>query len=350
VPGVGDLSDIEAAARGAALALLALWSWILLRRDSATPAARMAVLLCVSVACHLMAIMPEASTGLPPLDLAIEIGSGAVPGCFWLFARAWFDDQRENDWRAFALVGASALLPVVHLAVLESAYDYRYVTGIAFRLSMLGFAVAGMYIAWRGRADDLVEVRRRLRSRLVWAVGAYVILVNVVEVAIYEYGAPYALRALLVIGIGLLVFAVCAAMLGPRSGDLFATPQRERERDGGSDPDAAVLATRLDALMAAEKPHRDETLSIGALAARLDLPEHRLRRLINGHLGHRNFAAYLNGFRLAEVKAALADPTQRDVPILTIALDAGFGSLAPFNRAFRDAEGMTPTEYRQRHG
>jgi AraC-like DNA-binding protein len=68
--------------------------------------------------------------------------------------------------------------------------------------------------------------------------------------------------------------------------------------------------------------------------------------LINGQLGYRNFAAFLNGYRLDEVKAALNDPTQRGVPILTIALDAGFGSLGPFNRAFREAEAMTPSEFR----
>ena len=49
---------------------------------------------------------------------------------------------------------------------------------------------------------------------------------------------------------------------------------------------------------------------------------------------------------LAEVKTALVDPSQKEVPILTIALDAGFGSLGPFNRAFREAEGMTPSEFR----
>ena len=65
-------------------------------------------------------------------------------------------------------------------------------------------------------------------------------------------------------------------------------------------------------------------------------------------MGHRNFVAVLNGFRLAEVKAALVDPTQEDVTIITIALDAGFGSLGRFNRAFREAEGMTPSEYRAR--
>ena len=49
----------------------------------------------------------------------------------------------------------------------------------------------------------------------------------------------------------------------------------------------------------------------------------------------------------ATSQGVLADPVQREVPILTIALDAGFGSLGPFNRAFRDAEGMTPSEYRK---
>jgi AraC-like DNA-binding protein len=35
------------------------------------------------------------------------------------------------------------------------------------------------------------------------------------------------------------------------------------------------------------------------------------------------------------------------VPILTIALDAGFQSLGPFNRAFKAQTGMTPSEFRR---
>ena len=47
--------------------------------------------------------------------------------------------------------------------------------------------------------------------------------------------------------------------------------------------------------------------------------------------------------------AALADRDQAEVPILTIALDAGFGSIGPFNRAFKAHTGLTPTEYRRPH-
>jgi len=66
-------------------------------------------------------------------------------------------------------------------------------------------------------------------------------------------------------------------------------------------------------------------------------------------LGYRNFAGFLNFYRIADAKAALADPSQADVSILTIALDAGFNSLGPFNRAFKAETGVTPSEFRCLH-
>jgi AraC-like DNA-binding protein len=83
------------------------------------------------------------------------------------------------------------------------------------------------------------------------------------------------------------------------------------------------------------------------LSQKLDIPEYRLRHLINRQLGHRNFSAFVNSYRLAEAEAALSDPSQVAVPILTIALDAGFGSIGPFNRAFKAHTGLTPSEYRR---
>ena len=99
--------------------------------------------------------------------------------------------------------------------------------------------------------------------------------------------------------------------------------------------------------MEKELAYREEGLGIAALAARIGLPEYRLRRLINQRLGHRNFNSFVNGYRLAETIAALSDPSQAQVPILTIALDAGFQSIGPFNRAFKAQTGMTPTDFRR---
>jgi AraC-like DNA-binding protein len=114
-------------------------------------------------------------------------------------------------------------------------------------------------------------------------------------------------------------------------------------------PDAAEarLADALQRLMRDERAYRSVNLTIAALATRLSVPEYRLRRHINQRLGHRNFNAFVNGERLAEAKAALADAAMRDLPVLTIALTAGFQSIGPFNRAFKAVTGLTPTEFRK---
>ena len=99
--------------------------------------------------------------------------------------------------------------------------------------------------------------------------------------------------------------------------------------------------------MTVERAYRREGLTIGSLSAELGVPEYRLRQLINEGLGHRNFNAFLNRYRIEEAKAALADPGQKEVPVLTIAMDAGFQSIGPFNRAFKAATDLTPTEFRR---
>jgi AraC-like DNA-binding protein len=97
----------------------------------------------------------------------------------------------------------------------------------------------------------------------------------------------------------------------------------------------------------AEGAYRETGLTISSLASGLNHPEHQLRRLINGHLGFRNFTAFLNSYRIKEAQERLSDLDRVRVPVLTTALDLGYGSLGPFNRAFKESTGMTPTEFRQ---
>jgi AraC-like DNA-binding protein len=337
----------DALARGGTLALLALWSLILLRDYRDVLAARMAVAMNVTIVSHVLVTIPA---GMPSFafERVFDIISINVPTMFWLFSRTWFNDELRlgwKDWLAFPLT--IGLVLCVYWTWQSGGLPLQVSSGL-LRLVMFGFAVAGLWIAWKGREGDLVEGRRRLRLGLVWAVGLYVILTNAVEVAVGLGFLDDTWRSVVEIGITFLTFLFCAVMFGMRQEDLLALPAKPQAGNAEQPPIDEALAGKLNAFLAAEKPWRDEGLTIAALAARLGEQEYRLRRLINRSLGHRNFAQFLNRYRLDEVRAALADPAQREVPILTIALDAGFGSLGPFNRAFREAEGMTPSEYRAR--
>ena len=333
-------------ASGGTFALLALWSWLLWRDHRDTLAARIAIAMNLGIACYVYKTTgwtEEAALG----GLLAGFLARSTPALFWLFARVWFNDRtglRRGEVLIAALYLANSLVMHFTYQVWPQLFT---VAAVVFRMGMFGFAGAGLWEAWRGREGDLIEARRRLRIALIGVVGLYVLGIAVAEMAVFNGHAPYLIISLIGSSTALATLAFCAAMFASRRSDLFGiradSPAAPR-RLGANDP----LAERLLAYMETEKPHRDESLTIAGLAQRLGEQEYRLRRAINRGMGYRNFAQFLNAHRLAEVKAALTDKAQREVPILTIALDAGFGSLGPFNRAFREAEGTTPSEYRSR--
>jgi AraC-like DNA-binding protein len=75
--------------------------------------------------------------------------------------------------------------------------------------------------------------------------------------------------------------------------------------------------------------------------------EYRLRRLINGELGFRNFNDFLNQYRVNEACEVLSDPSQNRKTVLEIAYSLGYQSIGPFNKAFKELTGTTPTAFRK---
>ncbi len=339
--------ELELLARGGTLALLALWSWLLWRDHREMLAARTAIAMNLGIACYVIITVAWAEQVNEP-GFVVGLIARSTPALFWLFARTWFNDRTRLARTDLLILAAW----VVNAAIIHVTFEARpaifYLCGVLFRIGMLLFGLAGLWEAWRGREGDLVEGRRRMRLGIIVAVGLYVLVIGVTEMAVYNANAPMVLIALIGSSTVFVTLAICAAMFSLRQSDLFGVPATSSHSYSRTLDANDPLALRLMEYMASEKPHRDERLTIAGLAQRLGEQEYRLRRLINGSLGHRNFAQFLNGYRLAEVKDALSDPGQQDVSILTIALDAGFGSLGPFNRAFREAEGMTPSEYRSR--
>jgi len=274
---------------------------------------------------------------LRPLVHFLAFGGVAM---FWLFIVTLFEDRPVSlttlaPWSMLTLVG-----------IIGATTDGQVQSGvwIAHNLIEVSLAAHALYVIARSWRGDLVEARRRLRGPFLTFVTLYVLTLSGFEIAeAMGFFEPW-FRLLGGVTMALYCGAGAIVFLQVRP-ELFGTAQPGPSPDGLDAGDRATL-DRLEALMQSEAWRR-EGLTIGDLAAEVGVPEHRLRRLINDHLRFRNFAAFVNARRIAAAKAILADPAQARVSVASIAFDLGFGSLGPFNRAFKEETGVTPTQYRR---
>lgn len=342
-----SLAEIDLFSRGGSIALLLLWSALLLRHYRTALVARVAIAMNFTIIAYVLSWRLWLAAPFSVAALIVDGLSVMTPALFWLFAQIWFTDATRIGWRRWALVGGFALLSIAQIIYIFVIGQFSALCWLAVRIGMIAFGLAGMWTAWRGRDNDLVEPRRRFRLIVIWAIGAFVIWVALVEIPIFGGRWLVDVKAITQVAIVAMTFVVSFGLYSFVQPQLFSAPvQTLAPSTPAPPPDPSPLAASLRAHMAHQRPYRADGLTIAALAAQLGEQEYRLRRLINGELGFRNFTAFLNAYRLDEVRGALADPAQREVPILTIALDAGFGSLGPFNRAFREAQGMTPSAWR----
>ena len=347
------MSIIEAGSRGGAIGLLLLLAALLLRDGRHIAAARYAALFALGIAATLVSYAPQLATDralwlLPPRILAF-----GNPAVFWVLATALFDDAFVLSWRHVAVW--SGLVGLGFWAVYGGgSRPFLPVNG----LSLICLLLALWHVV-AGRADDLVEARRRLRLIFVVSVALFIAAV-IVAVTLLGGGQGHPAFGLVnAFGAFAITFFFAAALLSLTPGAMFkpfalVAVARSSTSPGGQapavtpdDPREAALLAALSRQLNENRAYREEGLSMAALASRLGVPEYRLRRLINQRLGFRNFNAFLNSYRLDEVMAWLADPSQAETAILTLGLDAGFQSVGSFNRVFKERTGMTPSEFRQ---
>jgi AraC-like DNA-binding protein len=351
------VSLIEAALRGGAVVLLVLVAVLLVRDARRVPAGAFGALFALGAACYAIVSASVFAFEFPFWLKPVSVVAMGNPVIFCLFAAALFDDDFKPSW-----LHALAWLSLVTIGIFGLWGGVPMARWICSGLGLLCNAI-GVWYVLAGRALDLVEERRRLRAVLVVLVALYSAVIIASEIAwprgsvgpmLYLANGAGLLALTSVFAVFLLSISRDGALISlPVSGPALqaALPLRPATGPDPSDrterDEDARLLTALRRLMEYDRAYREEGLSIGSLAAKLGISEHELRRLINRRLGYRNFNAFLNFYRLDDVTTALADPAQEAVPILTIALDAGFQSLGPFNRAFKTQAGMTPSEFRR---
>lgn len=317
------------------------------------------ILLIFCAVAYLLCSAPARPCCTSPWTFPLLMGAAGFPFAFWRLAKVVLEDEAAmapQAWAGLAVLLASAMVAAPDY--LRISEPLRIAAAIANKVAALGFVGAALWGAWRSWEGDLFEPRRRLRGWLMGYIGAYGLVVMAGEIYLLGARPPVWLDLVNAAAIDatLLATLLFFVQLRPAAMDTLFAPHPATApvppAEASPEPKAAQpsadepLLVKLHALMDSDKLYRDPDLSVRMLAARAAMPEYVLRRLINERLGYRNFAAYVNDFRLCEVEARLRDPQWARRPILTLALEAGFGSIGPFNRAFRERFGMTPTAFR----
>jgi len=301
-----------------------------------------AAFLCASLAFCLKSLLA------PRLGAATEVVAivgNVTCGWSWLATRALFRSQTKEHvlWPLVAvllLMASSAAMSLFSMGEVP----FRILDNLA-RLgssAMLLLAVAEPLINLRAQSD-----RTERQFRIVYAAG-YLAILAVAVLAVD--GAPQgsvAFQLSIPIKAACAIAAVCGyglAFTYRRQHPLEAAPNRPKRKPVAPD---FQLGEQLIKLMSERQLYAEPELRVSDLARLTGEHEYKVTQCISGTLGYPNFNQMVNRYRIDEAKR-LTDPVLAHLPILTIALDCGFGSIGPFNRAFKAAVGMTPKEFRHR--
>jgi AraC-like DNA-binding protein len=325
--------------------------------------AQLIALMCLNSACAIVLARQDYAFWIPDayqvhvglLRIPLHIARNMTSGLLMILCHSLFQDEPKLPrW----LAGAFALQVLMEVVgALRSTngsewqYDAFQMAPALLQLLFVGYALYWMLRGWRA---DLVAARRQLRWIFLLIVSTFMFCSILLERLLIPWGdvgqfyVHLTLSTLLAL---LAVFALLAtfggrepAFIDPfREGATEALPAAAKSVSAGAQDDAIATVRRA---FAEQHVYRDGDLTVASLAQKLAMPEYRLRKLIHEQLGYRNFNALLHEYRIAEACRDLADPAKNSLPILTIALTVGYNSINPFNRAFREAKGMTPSAFR----
>lgn len=301
-------------------------------------------LFCLSLLVEVIITNPSMQSSAGILRTPMLLLSGSVPWVFWFFVRETCEITLSSRWifLSWALIVGPKYLIISGLVIAseETLTIFKY-TRHLFAMGITVHIVAAMLRTYN---DDLLHKRRIVRVALT-VVAGIMILSTMISEMYFNFG-PGSIEVNLMVSASItLATLIFGPLLITNTALISECTLAQQHSANPKDLAHLLLKQQLHQRMR-DGAYKDSSLSIGKLAEQLAIPEHKLRKLINGDLGYRNFSAYVQEFRIAQVCDQLRDPAQSSIPVLSLALEAGFGSIGPFNRAFKSITGLTPSEYR----
>jgi len=105
------------------------------------------------------------------------------------------------------------------------------------------------------------------------------------------------------------------------------------------------IATKINEIMREDKLYLDSSISLQKLSSTIAISPNYISQTLNETLST-NFFDFINQWR---IKAAIPKILANEDTVLNIALEVGFNARSSFYKAFKQATGLTPSEYRKQH-
>jgi AraC-like DNA-binding protein len=297
----------------------------------------------------------------------------ATPAFFWISCRLIFQEGKHLPAFGATIAVYSFIAPIAkYLITFYLGYIPAWVELWGREIPQwfeYALIIMGIVSLLRGREDDMVESRRRLRWAIMGAAGLSL------GWAVFSFNLHLGSAASRVLAIDVSIFIIIWFLFKGRS-DIWGQQDSNIKRSVTAVLSSAqtteqtsieveekeAVAVDLESIVEErEKPesealklvhsvmgqgfYRRENLTLKDLAIELALPEYKVRAVINKELGYRNFNEFINEYRIAEAAQRLI--SEPETPISNIALDVGYRTLSSFNRAFRKEKETTPTAYRE---
>lgn len=290
-----------------------------------------------------------------PIDYMTAYGGAAGCAWAWLFTRALFrpNDQAsrwpvalllttvlfEGSWEISNGLAATGIAgESQRLIANASSFLCVSLLALVFVEALNGFNQQESKKEQRFRKIYIAFFGTALAVTMLWALGA----------PEGSLAAQSQLPAQLAFGF-LAIFGGRFAIAFRKKHLLADKPVGEKQRPkvrSSHDKGDIALANQIRNVLENDKLFTTPKLRVSDLSTALGEPEYKVTQCITSVMGYQNFNRLVNEYRIANAKTKLEDHDQNERQILAIALESGFNSIGPFNRAFKKAVGVTPRQFR----
>lgn len=352
------------AAQIATITALALMGLTFLVSNPKNINARLFAVICLSTITYIVATMqyqsnPEFHIDLSAYWLPLQIMMNMGAGCVMILCYSLFQDSKRIPLWVVGIFSLQILLSALRPLFVSNnvneidietigAINYFVFGSLPILLQSL-FVIIGGYWIIKGWQADVVEYRRVLRWLFLGTLFLLLFAGIISELFLVNANAQQQVTISVYKTFGRMTIVFIGALLCLRFESVFEKVTSSIPHDKvvkSTDTTKADLETFFR-IFRDQKVYLQPGLSIAELAKKLAIPQYKLRHLVNKELGYRNFNALLNDYRVKDACQQLSNPKENSTPVLTIALTVGYQSIAPFNQAFRELMGTTPTDFRK---